>query len=233
MNRRRTTKAIAATLGLTSLIALGAAGSASAETIVLGSAAPAKAACPSNCLVEANVTGYQTAISGAQNPFVVPASGNLVAWSLKLGFPKKPDRRSFNDAFGTPTARLAVLRRVPGSDKPFKYKLLRQSPLQNLGKFFGDVTTFNLTQALPVKKNDVVALTIPTWAPALALGQPNSSTWLSSRRATKKRGGCTEDGGGANVDAGAAQVKKGSQRPYGCSYSGARLLYSAQFVSDL
>ena len=29
------------------------------------------------------------------------------------------------------------------------------------------------------------------------------------------------------------QVKKGSQRPYGCSYSGARLLYSAQFVSDL
>lgn len=233
MIRRRKTKAIAATAGLAVVIGLVAAGTGSArETIVLGSAAPAKAACPSNCLVEASVTGYQTAISGAQNPFVVPADGSIVAWSLKLGFPKKPDRRAFNDEFGTPTARLAILRKVPGSGRPFKYKLLRQSPVQNLGKFFGDVTTFNLTRALPVKKNDVVALSIPSWAPALALGQPNSSTWLASRRATKKRGGCTQDGG-ANVDAGAAQVKKGSQRPYGCTYSGARLLYSAQFVSSL
>ena len=55
---------------------------------------------------------------------------------------------------------------------------------------------------------------------------------MASRRPTKKRGGCTDDEGRANVDAGAPQAKKGTQRPYGCTYNSARLLYSATFVPD-
>lgn len=219
---------------LTAFVALALVpASASAQTTVLGSAKPAKASCPANCLVEARVTGFQLAIgNGIRNPFRVPDQGQIVSWSIKLGKPKKPDRRAFNKAFGAPKARLAILKKVPGTRKPVRYKLLRQSPMQPLGKQFGKISTFNLAKPLPVMPGQIAALTIPTWAPAFAVGQPKSTKWIASRRATKKRGKCTDDEGRANVKAGAAQKKKGTQRPYGCKYNSARLLYSATFVSD-
>ncbi|MDP9189334.1 MAG: hypothetical protein M3O25_08810, partial [Actinomycetota bacterium] len=199
---------------------------------VLGAAAPANASCPINCLVEARVTGFQTSIGKTKNPFMAPADGQIVSWSIKLGKPKKADVRSFNDKFGTPQARLAVLKPVPGTSNPTRYKLLRQSPAQPLGKILGQISTFNLASPLPVLAGQVVALTIPTWAPAFAVGQGGSTRWMASRRATRKRGGCTDDEGRANVDAGAPQVKKGKQQPYGCAYNSARLLYTATFVAD-
>ena len=232
MGRRNTARTLLAALICAGTVALGSvAAHAAGSTVILGAAKVAQASCPTDCLVEADVTGFQTSIGSIRNPFVVPADGNLVAWSLKLGKPKKPDRRAFNKEFGTPTARLAVLRRV-GTSTPPRYKLLRQSPAENLGPFFGTTTTFSLTRPLPVKKDNVVALTIPSWAPALAVSQGNATKWQASRRPTGKRGGCTDDEGRANVDAGAPQVNKGRQQPYGCSYEGARLLYSASFVSD-
>ena len=115
---------------------------------------------------------------------------------------------------------------MPGTSNPVRYKLLRQSPVQALGKIFGQISTFNLAAPLAVKTGQIVALTIPTWAPAFAVGQPSATTWQASRRATKKRGGCTDDEGRANVKAGAPQVKKGKQQPYGCAYNSARLLYT-------
>lgn len=205
---------------------------AQSGTTILGAAAPADASCPRDCLVEARVTGFQTSIGKLRNPFRAPADGEIVAWSIKMGKPKKPDRRAFNREFGPPQARLAILRKVPKTKKPVRYKLLRQSPVEPLGALFGSTSTFSLTRPLAIKKGQIVALTIPTWAPAFAVDQGRATKWQASRRATRKRGGCTEDGGRANVDAGAPQVKKGTQRPYGCSYNSARLLYSATFISD-
>lgn len=233
MIRRTATRTIAAALVCAGAVALGSASAGAAPaTIILGAAKPAAASCPTDCLVEAEVTGFQTSIGSIRNPFVVPEDGELVAWSVKLGKPKKPDRRAFNKEFGPSSARLAVLKQVPGKSNPPRYKLLRQSPLEDLGPFFGSTTTFSLTAPLSVKKDNVVAMTIPSWAPALAVSQGNASKWLSSRRATRKRGGCTDDEGRANLEAGDPQVKKGSQRPYGCRYQSARLLYSSTFVSD-
>jgi hypothetical protein len=213
-------------------LAIVPAGAQSPETIVLGAAAPANASCPDDCLVEARVTGFQTSIGKIKNPFVAPVEGNVVAWSIKLGKPNKPDRRSFNEEFGASVARLSVLRQVQGRNNPPRYKLLRQSPAEQLAPFFGSTTTFTLTAPLPAKRGDVVALTIPSWAPAFAVDQGNATKWMASRRATKKRGDCADEEGRANVDAGAPQVKKGSQRPYGCTYDSARLLYSATFLAD-
>lgn len=232
MTRRAKTTLIAAALAgaLSLAVALVPAGAQSPQTIVLGSAAPADASCPQDCLVEAEVTGFQTAIGSIKNPFVAPSSGNVIAWSIKLGKPRKSDRRSFNEEFGASSARLSVLRKVPGTANPTRYKLLRQSPVEQLAPFFGSTTTFSLTTQLPASRGDVVALTIPNWAPAFAVDQGNATRWQASRRATKKRGGCADKEGRANIDAGAPQVKKGTQRPYGCSYSGARLLYSATFL---
>ena len=205
---------------------------ASAQAVVLGAAAPANASCPTNCLVEARVTGFQTSIGKTNNPFLAPSDGQIVSWSIKLGKPKKPDVKTFNKEFGPPQARLSILKPVAGTSNPTRYKLLRQSPAQRLGKILGQISTFNLTSPLAVKAGQVVALTIPTWAPAFAVGQSSSTRWMASRRATKKRGGCTDDEGRANVNAGAPQVKKGEQQPYGCTYNSARLLYTATFVAD-
>jgi hypothetical protein len=230
--RRRAAILTAAVAACAATVALGASMAGAAKTTILGAAKPAKASCPQNCLVEAKVTGYQMSIGKAKNPFVVPRKGEIVAWSIKLGKPRKPDRKAFNKEFGPSRARVAILRKVPRTKRPPRFKLLRQSPVENLGPFFGSTTTFSLTKPLPVRKKDVVALTIPSWAPAFAVGQPMNTKWRASRRATKKRGGCTVEGGFANVAAGKAQQKKGTRRPYGCVYDTARLLYSATFVSE-
>jgi hypothetical protein len=228
--RRRTSIRAAALAACAVTVALGVSMAGAAKTTILGAAKPAKASCPENCLVEAKVTGYQMAIGNIKNPFVVPRKGEIVAWSIKLGKPRKPDRKSFNREFGSSRARISILRKVPKTKRPPRFKLLRQSPVENLGPFFGSTTTFSLTRPLAVRKKDVVALTIPSWAPAFAVGQPMSTRWRASRRATEKRGGCTVEGGFANVAAGGPQQKKGTQRPYGCVYDTARLLYSATFV---
>ena len=214
------------------VVVVGGAAASAGPTIVLGAAKPAKASCPQACLVEADVTGFQTSIGKLRNPFSVPGGGEVVAWSIKLGKPQKKDRKAFNEEFGPSRARIAILRKVPKKGRPPRYKLLRQSPLENLGQFFGSTTTFSLTKALPARNKDIVALTIPSWAPSFAVGQSSQTRWRASRRATEKRGGCTVEGGFANVEAGAPQQRKGTQRPYGCVYDTARLLYSATFVAE-
>lgn len=231
MTPRRRNKLVAAVAACGLTVALGSAVvSAETKTVVLGSAKPAQASCPKDCLVEARVTGFQTSINGAANPFVVPSDGEIISWSIKLGKPRKSDRRAFNDEFGTPRARIGILRSAKAKGGVTRYKLVRQSPTENLGPFFGETTTFSLTRPLAVRQGEIVALSIKTWAPAFAIGQGIASRWMASRRATRKRGGCTDDEGRANVRAGAPQVKKGTQRPYGCTYDRARLLYSATFL---
>ena len=225
-------KLLAAGLALALTIAIGTASAGAAQTIILGAAKPANASCPDDCLVEARVTGFQTSIGNLKNPFVAPEDGEIVAWSLKQGKPRKADRRAFNEEFGPPKARIGILRQVPGTSNPTRYKLLRQSPVEGLGPFFGATTTFSLDVPLPIRKGEIVALTIKSWAPAFAVGQSAATEWMASRRPTNKRGGCTDDEGRANVDAGAPQTKKGTQRPYGCDYDRARLLYSATFLPD-
>ena len=223
-------KLLAAGLALALTIAIGTASAGAAQTIILGAAKPANASCPDDCLVEARVTGFQTSIGNLKNPVVAPEDGEIVAWSLKQGKPRKADRRAFNEEFGPPKARIGILRAVPGKSNPTRYKLLRQSPVEGLGPFFGATTTFSLDVPLPIRKGEIVALTIKSWAPAFAVGQSAATEWMASRRPTNKRGGCTDDEGRANVDAGAPQTKKGTQRPYGCDYDRARLLYSATFL---
>ena len=50
-----------------------------------------------------------------------------------------------------------------------------------LEKYFGKTAQFPLATTIPVKKGDIVALTVPTWAPALALGFGNNTSWRASR----------------------------------------------------
>jgi hypothetical protein len=105
------------------------------------------------------------------------------------------------------------------------YKLKSQSPVEDLTGFLGQTTTFTLDTPLRVKPNNVVALTVPTWAPAFAINQSADTKWQASR----KRDKCNNT---ADILAGTPQDALGSQRSYGCTYNTARLLYSATVVAD-
>ena len=182
-------------------------------------------------------TGFQTSIAGARNPLVVPFRGRIVAWSIKTGAPStKPnpnnnnqsDLEFFNKTFGgSPKARISVLKPIQKQIKAGHpiYKLKSQSPVEDLSQFLGQTTTFTLDTPLRVKPNNIVALTVPTWAPAFAINQSANTKWQASR----KKGKCNDT---ADILAGTPQDAQGSLRAYGCIYNTARLLYSATVVAE-
>jgi hypothetical protein len=221
---------------LAAVLGAGSAGAA-LRVVVLGAAAPATPSCPATCQAVGKTTGFQTSITGARNPFVVSFRGRIVAWSIKTGAPStKPNPNNNNqsdfDFFtktfgGSPKARISVLKPIMKKVKQGKpiYKLKSQSPVEDLSAFLGQTTTFTLDTPLRVKPNNIVALTVPTWAPAFAINQSANTKWQASR----KKGKCNET---ADILAGTPQDVQGSQRAYGCTYNTARLLYSATVVAD-
>lgn len=214
-------------------IALSTGSAGAAPTVgVLGAATPATPSCPENCQAIARTTGFQVAIGETKSPFVVPYAGKLVAWSIKLGAPSTSDAQFFDEKFGAPEARLAVLKPVMKKIKEGKpiYKLKKQTPPEKLNEFFGTTTTFALAQPLRVKQNQILGLTVPTWAPGLALNQGGDSVWVASRK--RDRCGNNQKTALADTLAGRAQDVLGSDRAYGCTYKTARILYSATIVKD-
>jgi hypothetical protein len=221
---------------LTAVLATGKADGA-ARVTVLGAAAPALPSCPTNCQAVGKTTGFQTSITGQRSPFTVSARGRIVAWSIKTGAPStKPnpnnDNQSDYDFFvktfgGTPKARISVLKPIMKQIRQGHqiYKLKAQSPVEDLTQYLGQTTTFTLDTPLRVKPNNIVALTVPTWAPAFAINQAANTKWQASR----KKGKCNNT---TDILAGTPQDALGSQRAYACTYNTARLLYSATVVAD-
>jgi hypothetical protein len=221
---------------LAAVLGAGSAGAA-LRVVVLGAAAPATPSCPTTCQAIGKTTGFQTSITGAQSPFAVSFRGRVVAWSIKTGAPStKPnpqnDNQSDFDFFtktfgGSPKARISVLKPIMKKVKQGKpiYKLKSQSPVEDLSGYLGQTTTFTLDTPLRVKPNNIVALTVPTWAPAFAINQSANTRWQASR----KKGKCNET---PDILAGTPQDAQGSLRAYGCTYNTARLLYSATVVAD-
>jgi hypothetical protein len=236
LHRLAIATAIAVAAVLAVALSTGKAGAA-LRVVVLGAAAPATPSCPTTCQAVGKTTGFQTSITGSRNPFSVKFRGRIVAWSIKTGAPStKPNPNNnnqsdydfFNKTFGgAPKARIAVLKPIMKSIREGKpiYKLKAQSPVEDLTGFLGQTTTFTLDTPLRVKPNNVVALSVPTWAPAFAINQSADTKWQASR----KKGKCNNT---ADILAGTPQEALGSQRSYGCTYNTARLLYSATVVAD-
>ncbi|HWO82655.1 MAG TPA: hypothetical protein VNM38_02565 [Solirubrobacterales bacterium] len=181
------------------------------------------------CSAEGHVTGFQSVADGIARPYEAPFEGKIVAWSITLSKPSTVKSKSttdevgfFNDFFGSPSqARIGILRPVEGS-KPPQYKLVRQSPIEILDPYFGTTPIFALDHPLTVLKGQVVALTIPTWAPMFALtGEGNN--WRGSRLP----GHCVDR---PDLQSGHPQQGVGKIKTYGCYYSDARLLYTATLV---
>ena len=208
---------------LTCLAAFGAAAPSQALTREIGAepAFPA-ASCPDNCQAVGRVSGFQVQQGEVENPYRVRSDGHIVAFTIKLGDPNAEQIQFFNGLFGGPArARLSILRRKPeGRRLPNRYRLLRHSDVFDLEPYFGSTPSFVLRRPLFVRRNDVLALTVPTWVPAFAVGLGQDQTWRSSRT----RGACDD------VSQRSAHEMISSLQIYGCFYRTARLLYSATFV---
>ena len=131
-----------------------------------------------------SVTGFPLVAGGEKRPMKVPENGKLVAWAIDLSRPKKSQRDFFGDLFKSeklgkkPTARIAVIKHMKRHD----YKLLRQSPVVNLSGALGRKQLFTLDKPLRIRKGQVVALTVPTWASNFASHiHRNKNRWRASR----------------------------------------------------
>jgi hypothetical protein len=176
------------------------------------------AGCPSQCSVIARVTGYQAQFGTARNPFVVPTSGRIVAFTVKLGAPDANQLKYFLHNFGgAPEARIAVLKPVPHHSY---VRLAAESEVFDLTNYLGSTPTFALATSVRVSAGSIIALTTPTWAPAFAIKRPTTEAWRSFRTHCNNN---TEP---------AIHEGFGSARTYSCLYRGARLLYSATFVPN-
>jgi hypothetical protein len=176
------------------------------------------------CLAVSRTTGFQVGIGSMSNPFVLPRSGRIVAWSIQLGKPTSAQIKFFDEnEGGAPEANISVLHPEKSSKRvpKYTYKLVAQSPLIQLEPYFGLVVQFPLTTTLEAEKGDVIALTVPTWAPALALGYEKNTSWRASRPTSQ----CSV------TDTQTAHIKIGKQRQYDCLYQTARLTYSATLIS--
>ncbi|HTA33573.1 MAG TPA: hypothetical protein VK721_09125 [Solirubrobacteraceae bacterium] len=192
------------------------------EIGIIGATTPATVpSCPGTpCLAVSRTTGFQVKVATANNLLGAPKAGTVVAWTITLGNPNAAQIKFFNANEGGPSeAGIAIL--APQKKPNLTYKLVAQSPLVKLQPYFGKTAQFPLETTIPVKKGYIVALTVPSWAPALALGFGDDTSW----RASRPKAGCT------TTSSQTTQTAIGSAVQYYCLYQTARLTYSATLIS--
>jgi hypothetical protein len=201
------------------LVALVCAAPASARIIEIGgTGAQAAPTCPSSpCRAVTRTTGYQAKVVDSRAAYVVPRNGRIVAWTISLGSPDERQIEFFEDGYGEASAQLSVLRR----GKRLYHRVIGQSPVQQLQPYFGQSVQFALERSIRVQRGQVVALTVPTWAPALSQVVKDGSSWRASRE--KER--CSE------FDRQTAQTRMSQLTQYRCLYR-ERLTYSATLITD-
>jgi hypothetical protein len=182
----------------------------------------ATASCPGTsttpCTVVSRTTAMQVQVDDTRTPFKVATAGRLVGWEITLSSPTVSQIRYFDThEGGTAEAAIAVIRQVKALD----YRLEYQSPVVHLQPYFGHTATFALPSSVHVRPGDVIALTVPTWAPALKLTAGAKSAW----RASRGRAQC------ANVTTETAQTAPQAVAEYYCIYRTALIDYGAIEIS--
>jgi hypothetical protein len=178
------------------------------------------------CKVVAHLTGYQTRFGRHKNPYVLNNRGKITAVTLRLGNPTADQLKFFNNSFGPPTIRLAVLKpNKPDIRHHRDLRLADESETIDVSKYLGSKSvTFVLSRPLVVHGGPpaTVAITVPTWAPIFTINRPKDETW----RASTPSKACSD----STVQS--AQQTIGSVKFYDCAFKNARLLYQATFLRD-
>ena len=197
---------------------------ASARVLEIGRASDAEElpepSCPrSPCFAISRTTGYQAKVGPNRGLLRAPEAGRIVAWTIRLSKPGPRQVTFFNERLGGESqAGIAVLK----NGKRLFGRVLGQSPLVQLEPFFGQTVQFPLETSIPVKKGNTIALTVPTWAPALATGLGSDTSWRASRPA----GDCDD------TAAQTAQTDVRDLAQYRCLYQRVRLTYSATMITE-
>ena len=176
--------------------------------------------CPTTpCFAVSRTTGYQTKVGTTRGLMKAPEGGRIVAWTIRLAKPNRSQIRFFERRLGGESqAGLSILK--PG--KRLFGRVVAQSPVIELEPFFGQTVQFPLEQSLRVRKGQIIALTVPSWAPALATGMGGDTSWRASRPA----GDCDD------TETQTAQSTIRDLAQYRCLYQEVRLAYSATLVTN-
>jgi hypothetical protein len=202
-------------------VALALPAGASAEIIEVGKLdPPATPSCPSKpCLAVSRTTGYQAKVGATRGLMTIPKAGRIVAWTISLGKPGKKQIAFFDEKLGGESqAQLTIL----NPRRKLRSRAVAQGEPQKLTPFFGTTVQFALDKSIVVKKGWVVALTVSTWAPALAVGLGADTSW----RASRAKGTCED------TSTQTTQTQPNQLAQYYCLYRTARLAYSATLVTD-
>lgn len=191
--------------------------------------------CPANAQGKAcdilltQVTSYETLRDGVANPDTIKQSGEIASFTLGLAGTNlitpaiiAAEDKSYG---GPPEAQLTVLRPTGTPANPF-FRVAAESAIVKLRPELGKVAEFPLVTPLPVVRGEILALTVPTWAPVLSFElDPTKFSYAQSKPKLNTGKGTTtcDTTGGANL----AQIVVGELSSYGCAYPGTRIEYSA------
>lgn len=184
---------------------------------------------PQDCtIILTEVTAIETIRDDIAYPSTVTSPGYIEAFSVGLAQLSSNRQtalqyiRGLDKTYGGTTQAAITVLTPTGKKGQFLWKVKAESPMFHLQPYLGTVVQFPLQTALPVAKGDVIALTVPTWAPVLSIQQPTKTfAYRQSRTAN-----C------ANPPAQSqAQQTVGTTTKYGCDYPGTRLEYSATEVT--
>jgi hypothetical protein len=212
-------------ISLLAVAAVGAAlalpAGASADIIEVGKLdPPAPPSCPSKpCLAVSRTTGYQAKVGATRSLMTIPKNGRIVAWTISLGKPGKKQVAFFDEKLGGESqAQITIL----NPRRKLRSRAVAQGEPQKLTPFFGSTVQFALQKSIVVKKGWVIALTVLTWAPALAVGLGADTSW----RASRGKGTCED------TSTQTTQTLPNQLAQYYCLYRTARLTYTATLVTD-
>jgi hypothetical protein len=176
--------------------------------------------------------------TGTAYPTTAPHKGRIVAFTVTpasvtaadingtKATKTTPALPGLNATYGGPSeVAITVLRPSTTSTKVGPgdrfYKVIAESPLFKLQPYFGHLVQFVLAQSLPVSQGDIVALTVPTWAPLLSVNLTKSQFGWRASRTT----GCT------NYTVQTAQLLVGNSTQYRCYFSATRVDYTATEIT--
>jgi hypothetical protein len=207
---------------MTCSLATAAAAWGVVATVTSPQDATAVESCPGTagvpCTVVSRTTALQDVVGPHRLPMRIRYHGRLVGWKIGLGAPTSSQIGYFDThEDGASEAALAVLRKVSGLD----YRLVAITPFVQLQPYFGRTVTFPLVTSIGVVPGDVLALAVPTWAPALELEAGYRTAW----RASRTPGQCS------SVSTQTAQITPGDISEYGCIYQTALVSFGGVEIS--
>lgn len=185
---------------------------------------------PQNCrIVLTHVTALETLSDGVAYPTTVKKAGVIVAFTLGLSTldsnraKAKADIHYLDTKFGGTTQAGITALRAKGPKAKRQWTVTAESPVFHLQPYLGQVVQLPLPAPLPVKPGDVVALSVPSWAPVLTFAlAPKKFAYRQSRSTTCNVAAATEQ----------AQLTIGSTAAYGCNYPGTRVEYTATEITN-